>query len=144
MNGYQDALKKNGKKPDDILIIYFNEDEVKNKKNIQKLLKEKNKPDGIFASVEKLAIYAYEICAELKLNIPKDIKIISFSNLQTAALLNPSLTTIAQPAYEIGREAASILFKLIEKRGFNFLPERTVIKSKLIKRKSTKGERAGK
>lgn len=72
------------------------------------------------------------------LHIPNDIKVISFSNLQPAAFLNPSLTTITQPAFEIGREAASILFKLIEKKGHNFLLEKAVLKSKLIERNSTK------
>ena len=48
------------------------------------------------------------------------------------------MTTITQPAYEIGREAAAILFKLIEKKGHHFLLEKTVINSKLIVRNSTR------
>jgi LacI family transcriptional regulator len=90
--------------------------------------------------VEKLAISTYEICAELKINIPKDIKIITFSNSYTAGLLNPSLSTITQPAFEMGREAASILFRLVEKKGHNFLREKTVLNSILIERNSTKGK----
>ncbi len=141
MNGYLDGLKKNAIKQDDNLIIQCNNDEEKNKASIRKLLKRKNRPDCIFASVEKLAINTYAICEELKLQIPDDVKVISFSNLRTASLLNPSLTTITQPAYEIGREAASILFKLIEKKGFNFILEKTILKSTLIERNSTKGKR---
>jgi LacI family transcriptional regulator len=57
-----------------------------------------------------------------------------------AGMLNPSLTTITQPAYEIGREAAAILFRIIEKKGLQFLLEKTVLKSRLIERNSTKGE----
>jgi LacI family transcriptional regulator len=76
----------------------------------------------------------------LKLNIPNDIKIIAFSNSYTAGLLNPSLTTITQPAFEMGREAASTLFRLVEKRGHNFLREITVLNSTLIARKSTKSK----
>ena len=137
MNGYMEALKKNGQQQVKNLILSCNADEVLNEALIRKLLKRKNRPDGIFASVEKLAIHTYEICKDLKLKIPGDIKIISFSNLHTASLLNPSLSTITQPAYEIGKEAASILFKLVEKRGFNFLLEKTVLKSSLIEREST-------
>lgn len=138
MNGYLDSLKKAGFKNDSKIILQCTNDDEENKNLIRKLLKRKNRPDSIFASVEKLAVSTYEICKELKINIPRDIKIISFSNLQTAALLNPSLTTITQPAFEIGREAASILFKLIENKGHNFLLEKTVLKSKLIVRDSTK------
>ena len=110
---------------------------------IRKLLKRKNRPDGVFASVEKLATSTYEICEELKLNIPKDIKVIGFSNMLIATILNPSLTTITQPAYEIGREAAAILFKLVEQKGHNYLLEKTVLKSELIERNSTKGKQRG-
>jgi len=138
MNGYLDAMKKAGMKTENNLVIQCSNEDEENKTLIRKLLKRKNRPDGLFASVEKLAIATYEVCDELKLNIPRDVKIISFSNLQTAALLNPSLTTITQPAFEIGREAASILFKLVEKKGFNFLLEKTVLKSVLVERNSTK------
>jgi len=102
-NGYLDALKKNQIEHDNSLILACNgNDKKKNNGFIRKLLKRKNRPDGIFASVEKLAISSYEICEELKLKIPQDIKIVCFSNSQTAAHLNPSLTTITQPAYEMG------------------------------------------
>ena len=137
MNGYFDALKFHNIKQDHSLIVECNNDDENNKSLIKRLLKKKNTPDGIFASVEKLALCAYEVCKELKLKIPEDIKIVGFSNLQTASLLDPSLTTITQPAYDMGREAASILFKIIEKKGHNTINEKTTLKSELIIRKST-------
>jgi len=73
----------------------------------------------------------------LKLVIPRDIKIICFSNLKTASLLNPSLTTITQPAFEIGKEAASVLFKALDKKHYQLKNENIVIKSVLIPREST-------
>jgi LacI family transcriptional regulator len=54
------------------------------------------------------------------MHIPKDLKIIGFSNLYTAALLNPALTTVTQPAFEIGKQAATILHKMIEKKNITF------------------------
>ena len=138
MNGYLDALKKYGIKRDKNLVIQCNNEEANNNSLIRKLLKSKNRPDGIFSSVEKYAIASYEICEELKLSIPRDIKIISFSNLKTASLLNPSMTTITQPAYDIGRQATSILFKLIEKKRFSHILDNTEFKSELIERNSTK------
>lgn len=138
--GYLNALKNNGIKNKNNLIIQCTNDDKKNRPLIKKLLKGKNRPDGIFASVEKLALSLYDLCAELKLNIPRDIKIIGFSNLQTAALLNPSLTTITLPAFEMGREAASILFKLLVKKGTNDIPDKTVLESLLIERNSTRGK----
>jgi LacI family transcriptional regulator len=140
MKGYLDALKNNQLKADKKLIIYCGNDKIANKKSIKKLLMKADRPDAIFASVEELAVSSYEICEEIKLKIPKDIKIISYSNLQTASILNPALTTITQPAYEIGREAASVLFKLINKKEMTKTQENTVLKSTLIIRNSTKAK----
>jgi LacI family transcriptional regulator len=136
--GYLAALKKNKIIADKKRIVFCDGNRVSNKNNIKKLLTQKNRPDALFACVEELAILCYEICEELKLKIPTDIKIISYSNLKTASILNPSLTTITQPAYEIGREAASILFKLIDKECINADDENIVLKSTLIVRNSTK------
>lgn len=138
MNGYADAIKTNGLSNEDNLIVECSNDEGENKSILKKLLKSKKRPEAIFASVEKLALNAYEVCKELKINIPNDVKVIGFSNLQTASLLHPSLTTITQPAYEMGREAASILFKIIEKRGYNLIMEKTTLKSEIIFRESTR------
>ena len=138
MNGYLDAAKKYGIPLDDSLIIKCNDDKEHNKKLINSLLQRQDRPDAIFACVEELAVSSYVICEELKINIPNDVKIISFSNLQTAAILNPSLTTITQPAYDIGREAASVLFDLLDgKIGVKTVTE-IVLNSELIIRNSTK------
>jgi LacI family transcriptional regulator len=139
MNGYLDALKKRGIAADNNLLITFNNETENIHDVLRKFLTSNHRPDGIVAAVEKLAIASYQVCAELALKIPQDIKIIGFSNLQTAALLNPSMTTITQPAFEIGREAASILFKLVEKKGFNFILDKTVFKSSLVERDSSQG-----
>jgi LacI family transcriptional regulator len=137
MKGYQQALRDNGMPIDESLIVDCSNDGEKDSELLKNLLQQKKRPDGIFAAVERYAITTYEVCKELKLNIPKDVKIISFSNLQTAALLNPPLTTITQPAFEIGKEAASLLFKSLEKKKFTLKDENVVFQSTLIQREST-------
>jgi LacI family transcriptional regulator len=136
-DGYLEALKENSMWQDDEFILCCDGDDNKNKELIRNLLTREDRPDGIFASVETLAISTYEVCEELGLNIPKDLKVIAFSNSYLAALLNPSLTAIAQPAFEMGREAAAILVNLVEKKESRFRPQRTEIKSRLIVRNST-------
>jgi LacI family transcriptional regulator len=101
-------------------------------------LQNPQRPDGLLASVEKLATAAYQICEELNLVIPDDIKIVAFSNLETAPLLNPSLTTITQPAFDMGKAAAIALFRSLEKTYFDPLKESTVLPSSLICRNSTR------
>ncbi|OQP47438.1 LacI family transcriptional regulator [Niastella yeongjuensis] len=134
--GYIQALQDNGFTPDESLLIECTNNEEQDATLIKELLQQQ-KPDGIFAAVERYAIASYELCESLGLNIPEDVKVISFSNLQTASLLNPSLSTITQPAFEIGREAAAMLLKKLEKKNFQLPDESIVIQSKLITRKST-------
>jgi LacI family transcriptional regulator len=138
MKGYLKALEDNKIKFDEHLLVHCTNDDEKDYALLLKLFKSKKRPDGVFASVERYAILCYQICNDLKLSIPKDVKIISFSNLQTSAFLNPSLTTIKQPAFEIGREAASILFKSLEKKMFQLKNETIVFKSELVQRDSTR------
>ena len=137
LRGYKKALEDRKIEPDETLIINCtNEDEV-NFELIKNLLQNR-KPDGIFAAVERYAISAYEVCKQLGIPIPGKVKVISFSNLQTASLLNPSLTTITQPAFEIGRQAATILFRALEEKRFLLKNEKIIYKSTLIERDSTR------
>lgn len=135
--GYLEALNKYNIAVDENYIVQCGTDEKNNLQKIKKLLLSKNKPDGIFASVERLALTTYHLCKNHKINIPDNLKIISFSNLRTADLLNPSLTTITQPAFEIGKEAAVILFKHLAKRKSIIPNENIVINSMLNVRGST-------
>lgn len=137
MQGFLEALKENSMEPEEDMILCCDGDDNKNKELIRKILTRPDRPDGIFASVETLAISTYEVCEELGLKIPEDLKVIAFSNSYLAALLNPSLTAIAQPAFEMGREAAAILVNLVEKKESRYSHQKTEIKSRLIVRNST-------
>ncbi|KQR70296.1 LacI family DNA-binding transcriptional regulator [Pedobacter sp. Leaf176] len=133
--GYKDAMQKNGLTVSDELVINYCEDESQNLTQITQLI-DRHGPDALFSSIEEFVIPTYTACRALKLKIPDEIKIISFSNQATAQLLDPSLTTITQPAFEIGREAATCLFKMLNKKGFGD-DQDIVLKSTLVKRGST-------
>jgi LacI family transcriptional regulator len=137
MEGYLQALRDNKMPLSKGLVVQCTNDNKTNFNLIRALLSKNKRPDGIFSSFERLALHCYEVSEELKLKIPKDLKIISFSNIETAALLNPSLSTITQPAYEIGRKAALVLFDALEKNTATVPNEHIVIKSELIIRRST-------
>lgn len=100
-----------------------------------------NCPDGIIATVEKLIPSIYLVCNKLQLAIPDDIKVIGFSNLQSAFLLKPSLTTITQPAFEMGKTAAALLFKALKTTNFSLENEQVVIPSVMNIRNSTLAEK---
>lgn len=98
----------------------------------------KIKPDGIIATVEHLTTTTYLACEELKLNIPNDIKVVCFTNQITAAILNPPLTTVLQPAYDMGRKAAELLFGHLAGKPIQLEKENITLPSKLVVRDSTR------
>ena len=139
LEGYKNALLDNGLKFTDKNIIAFQNDAVKDYLLLKRKLSAAKRPDGIVASVEKLALPVYQACEELQLNIPGDVQVIGFSNLDTASFLNPPLTTITQPAFEIGRTATALLVKALGRMNFELASENIIIPSMLVVRKSTKG-----
>ena len=134
--GFQAALVSQHIPFSDDMIIECSDDMDKNYLVIKRLLSSRKRPDGIFASIEKYAITTYQVCKELKINIPREVKIIGMTNLRTAALLNPSLSTLSQPAFEMGRESASLLIKMIEKKSYAAANDIIVLNNELTMRES--------
>jgi LacI family transcriptional regulator len=134
--GYEAALRDANisLRKDHIVRCSNNEKETLHR--LHKLLSKKTRPDGIVGSVEKLATLTYSVCHELNLKIARDIKILAFSSLPIASILNPPLTTITQPAFEMGKTAANLLFTILEKG--KPLNQSIVLPSILIERASTK------
>lgn len=134
-SGYMKALQKHNMESQQ-LVIECGPDNAANDELIRRLLREE-KPDGAFTAIEKLAINMYDACHELKIKIPDDLKLVSFSNSPSAPLFCPSLSAIVQPAYEMGKEAAITLFKLIEKKSLLSYEKKVMLKASLCKRNSS-------
>ncbi len=136
MQGYLDALKHAGLPFKDELIIDCSNDDHRNLTVLTNAFQTMT-IDGIFASVERLAFATYYVCHDLEISIPNQVKVISFSSLEIAPLLNPSLTTITQPAYEMGLQAARLLFKMLE-HADEAVNDQVVLSSRIIPRNSSK------
>lgn len=137
MEGYKKALADHhiSFEPGDIVLC--TNDPAYNVAMVKELLQRKKRPDGIVASVEKLTTTVYQACNELQLSIPRQVRIVCFSNLEIATILHPSLTTITQPAFEMGRSAATVLLKALDKKQNNQPKKQLVIPSTLIIRGSS-------
>ncbi|AOZ91050.1 LacI family DNA-binding transcriptional regulator [Paenibacillus crassostreae] len=70
--------------------------------------------DGVIASNDIVATAVLHEALRLGKSVPQDVQIIGFDDIPLSSLLSPSLSTIHQPTYDMGREAASLLIKLIE------------------------------
>jgi len=80
------------------------------------LLKGKQKPDAIFAGADKLTTGCFRILRAKKIRVPDDMGLIGFSNSDLTELLDPPLSVIRQPAFQMGEIATQLLLLLIESK----------------------------
>lgn len=133
--GYVKAIKNHGDKINNQLIVEVDEgDDIK--KQIERLFDD-NVPDGIFAVNEYYAVTAMNIAREKGLRIPEDISVIGFTDGPISKLSLPSLTTVVQHGFTMGKQAAELLLDRIESK-VDTKPQRKVISTNLKIRKSTK------
>lgn len=119
LEGYIDALKNYNIAIDEDLIQtagFLSDRAIFPTKTI---LENPNRPDGLFAVNDRVAIGAISVIRSEGLSVPGDIAVVGFDNDPSSAYTNPSLTTISQPSFEIGREAAQLFLNTqnIEKEG---------------------------
>jgi len=132
--GFLRALQDNNIKPNYDLIKYSKPREEEGYNTAMKLLELENPPDAIITSNSLLAAGVLLAIREKKLQIPGDIAFASFDDTTWAQLINPALTVIEQPTYEIGRTATELLIKRIQDPARS--NREVVLKTRLIVRKS--------
>ncbi|WP_339301436.1 LacI family DNA-binding transcriptional regulator [Paenibacillus sp. FSL R5-0623] len=70
--------------------------------------------DGVIASNDIAAMAVLHEASRIGRKVPDDVQVIGFDDIPMSRLLSPALSTIHQPAYEMGREAAGLLIQLVE------------------------------
>lgn len=132
--GYVKALEENGIKLDKELCRFGSFKSEYGYEMAMEILNSHNDVDGIFCASDMIAIGAMKAVIEKGLKIPADVKIVGFDDIYISAYLNPALTTVKQPIYSIGSEAAKLLIESIEDS-----KEKTsiVLETELVIREST-------
>jgi DNA-binding LacI/PurR family transcriptional regulator len=92
-------------------------------------------PSAVFCGNDVLAIGAIVEAKGRGLRIPEDLSVAGFDDMEISAFYDPPLTTVAVPAYEMGRMAAKILIE--DLRGESQGPQQYVLEANLIVRGST-------
>lgn len=77
-----------------------------------------SRPDAIFVGGDQEALRVIKVLYDMGLKVPDDISVVGYDNLDIAANSNPPLTTVNQPIYEIGREAAKLLLNMINNKDY--------------------------
>lgn len=141
--GYKKALLDNNM-PYDPSIVYIcqcgDRSFEEGRENAKQLLMDHDDVDGIFINTDLVAIGAITEFNEQGVKIPEDISIVGFSNWFMSSVISPSLTTIDQPGYEMGKTAFKQLYKQMKQIKNNKPVEyqTIVLKTDLVKRQSTR------
>ncbi len=95
--------------------------------------------DGIFTVTDLVAIGAINYFNENKIKVPKQIKIIGFSNWFMGEVLTPKLSTVNQPGYEMGAQSFDLLLEemICKKESKPFVPKIIELETAVIEREST-------
>lgn len=119
LGGYKSALLEHGLEPDDSIIKYCQHGgmiDAEVEEVVNELLGLEKRPDAIFATADKLTTRCLRILKAKGISVPGEMGLIGFSNTDLTELLNPPLSVIKQPAYEMGETAITLLLQLIESK----------------------------
>ncbi|GGZ22636.1 LacI family transcriptional regulator [Echinicola pacifica] len=100
------------------------------------LLDQEERPDAIFALNDPVAVEVLKVLKAKGLSVPEDIALVGFTNMPFSDALEPSLSTVDQPAYEMGRLAANNLLDQLMNPA-DFQPKNLVLDTELVIRHSS-------
>jgi LacI family transcriptional regulator len=142
--GYKAALADNGLEVNNDLIKYCRllpNSSFEIEQSINSLLELSPWPDAILGLSDKFTTGALRVLTNRNIKVPDEVAIIGFSNSDLCDILNPSLSIVKQPAFEMGETATRQLLQLIESKRPITQFETKVLKPELIIRDSSKNKK---
>ena len=134
--GYRRALKEFKLPYETELSVEDTLDEGSGRRTVERILRMKEQPDGIFAANDTSAVSVICNLKQAGLKVPEDVAVVGFNNVYISRIIDPSLTTIHYPGQEMGEVAAATLIDMLDQEK-TFVPKTIVLNHKLIIRKSS-------
>lgn len=135
LDGYLAALRAARMKPVPELIREGSFKQDSGYRLTKELLRLSPPPTGLFCTNNLMTAGALLALREENVRIPHDLSFIGYDDMEWWTLTNPPLTIVAQPVYDLGREAMRLLLDRMHS-GKRRPPERVVLKPELIVRES--------
>ncbi|HEY5669592.1 MAG TPA: substrate-binding domain-containing protein [Anaerolineales bacterium] len=133
--GYRRALMEAGIAPRQSLVSVTKGFSISQGSDAARsLLVGSNPPTAMFATADILAIGAQRAIKSEGLRVPEDVAMIGYNDIEIASMVEPALTSLAAPAYEMGRLAMGLLARLIAGERVN--PTITRLETSLVIRRS--------
>lgn len=113
--GYREAIAAAGLDPDAIPVLAGDYRQQSGRELAERVLAgpPARRPTALLCANDLMAIGALQFCRSTGLRVPEDVSLAGFDDVPMAALLTPALTTVSQPARDMGYRAASLLFELL-------------------------------
>lgn len=135
LQGYLEALKKNNLPIREEWIVYSGFSQQYGEEDMQKLLQLPELPDAIFSVNDRKAVGAIITLKNNGFKVGEEIGVIGFTNDPISTIIEPSLSTIEEPAFDIGKQSCELLIRHITNK--KILPKKIILPGKLIIRESS-------
>ncbi|WP_226582137.1 LacI family DNA-binding transcriptional regulator [Halobacillus litoralis] len=114
IEGYKKALNRNGLTVHEDYIISAEPDHLQ--ESLEDLLHLDNPPEAILAGNDLVLIEILKYVKHKGLKVPEDLAVIGIDDVSFASFYTPSITTVAQPTFKMGKMGAELLLDKIEKK----------------------------
>lgn len=141
--GYRDALLEAGLVCSDELLLINKLDEKAGIEAGEKILRMEERPDGVFAANDICAAHCLQTIKAAGYKVPEDICFAGFNNDPVAEMIEPHLTTVNYPSYEMGEIAMRSLInqlsgsRIINAAGSIILRSGIIVRASSLRRKSS-------
>ena len=133
-NAYLEVLNEFGISFDPNIVLPGNFHPESGREAMRLLVKKrKEKFDAVVASNDDMAVYAFLELQSYGINIPREVSMTGFDNVEILEFINMSFTTVEQPLYGLANKAGHIMMDMIKGKA---VPENTVLPAKLVVRHS--------
>jgi len=133
LQGYLDTLKKHNLESYGVIHSGFSDEN--GRQDISTLFHSTSRPDAIFSVNDRKGFGVILWLREHGIRVGEEVGVIGFTNDPTSKIISPSLSTIAEPAYEVGRKSCEVLIRHIQKQSY---PKQAIsLPTELIVREST-------
>jgi DNA-binding LacI/PurR family transcriptional regulator/AcrR family transcriptional regulator len=134
VSGYRAALAEAGAPVDPRLVVHTHFSRAGGREGAAALLDLPEPPDAVLCANDIMAIGALETAALRGLRVPDDLAVMGFDDIEAAGLISPGLTTMANPAREIGQACARLLLDRLSGQAAGY--REVVIPARLVRRQS--------
>lgn len=138
LGGYREAFRQNGKRPSQALVRHADFRTPGAREATASLLDSRNPPDSFFVANSPMALGALEEFAHRGLVPGRDVGLIAFDDAPWAQFVHPSMSVVAQPAYDVGVSAGELLVQRMKGPGTKRRARTIRLDTKLIVRASSR------